>query len=376
MRSLILASSLALTLSGAACAQTACGVPVDQPDGWATAAPASVGLDPDRLCKLGQRFEEWKEADVHAILVARHGKLVFERYYSGLDQRWGAPPAQVAFGPKVPHDLRSITKSVVALLTGVAIDKGWVKDVDQPVLSLLPEYADLSTPEKQRITLRSLLTMSAGLEWSEDRPYDDPANSETRMDESVDPCRFVLEQPVAYPAGSVWTYSGGSAALIACVLRRATGKSLDELARAALFEPLGVTSADWARYPRTGEPVAASGLRLAPRDTLKFGQLVLDKGAWQGKPVVPASWIEAATTPQINGPGAIFYGYQFWLERSLVAGREIDWIAGVGYGGQRLFIVPSLDLTVLVHAGLYASRMQEWVGTVVLNRYVLPAVAP
>ena len=375
MRSFLLAAGFALLASGPAFAQDACGVPGDQADGWTTAAPASVGVDPGMLCKLAQRFADWKEADVHAILVARHGKLVFERYYTGLDQRWGAPDAEVAFGPQVPHDLRSITKSVVALLLGVAIEKGWAPDIDKPILALLPQYAELRTPEKDAITLRHLLTMSAGLAWDEDRPYVDPANSETHMDLAPDPCRYVLEQPVAYPAGAVWTYSGGSAALIACALRKATGKPIDELARGALFEPLGITNVEWARYPATEEPVAASGLRLLPRDTLKFGQLVLDKGAWHGQQIVPAAWIAAAIAPEINGPGSTFYGYQFWLERSLIGGREIDWAAGVGYGGQRLMIVPSLDLVVLIHAGLYASRMQQWIGTVVLNRFVLPAIA-
>ena len=123
---------------------------------------------------------------------------------------------------------------------------------------------------------------------------------------------------------------------------------------------------------------AGSGIRasLLPRDTLKIGQLVLDKGNWHGDQLVPAAWVNEATTPQINGPGAIFYGFQFWLGRSLVDHREVDWAAGVGYGGQRLFIIPSLDLVVLVHAGLYSSPKQDWVGNVVLNQFVLPATKP
>ena len=99
-------------------------------------------------------------------------------HYTGPDQTWGRPSDNVVFGPAVPHDLRSITKSVVALLLGIGIEKGWVHDVDQPVLSLLPSYADLRTPEKDRVTLRDLLTMSAGFAWNEDLPYSDPANSE------------------------------------------------------------------------------------------------------------------------------------------------------------------------------------------------------
>jgi CubicO group peptidase (beta-lactamase class C family) len=376
VKSVLLAAMIICWLAASVRAETVCGTPGDRPDGWTTTTPASVGIDPDMLCRLDTRFAAWKEADIHAILVARHGKLVFERYYTGSDQRWGESAVAVAFGPDVPHDLRSITKSVVSLVLGIGIGKGWIPDVDRPVLSLLPQYADLQTPEKAAVTLRDLLTMSAGLAWSEDLHYDDPANSETRMDQAADPCRFVLEQPIDTPPGTVWNYSGGSAALIACVLRRATGKPIDELARETLFEPLGITKVAWARHAQTGDPVAASGLRLLPRDTLKFGQLVLNKGVWQGRPVVPAAWIAAAVAPQINAQGLYFYGFQFWLGRSLVAGRSVDWIAGVGYGGQRLYIVPSLDLTVLVHAGLYSSDMQAWVGNVILNRFLLPGTAP
>ena len=376
MRVFLLSLVFVLSFAVVARAEPACGAPGARDDGWEAAAPASVGVDSEKLCALAQRLAEWKAADIHAVLIGRHGKLIFEQYYSGLDEHWGEATKEVAFGPDVPHDLRSITKSVVALVLGIAVDKGWVKDLDQPVLSLLPSYADLKSSDNERITLRDLLTMSAGFAWSEDAPYGDPSNSETQMDQAADPCRYVLERPVAHPPGSVWTYSGGSAALIACVLRQATGRSLDQLAQSVLFDPLAIKEVSWARYPATGDPVAASGLRLVPRDTLKLGQLVLDKGRWRGAQVAPAPFIEAATTPQINALGLMFYGYQFWLGRSLIAKREVDWIAGIGYGGQRLYIVPSLDLVVLIHAGLYASPMQEWVGNALLNRYVLPAAAP
>ena len=101
---------------------------------------------------------------------------------------------------------------------------------------------------------------------------------------------------------------------------------------------------------------------------------MLDHGAWHGKRSVPADWIAAATAPQINGPLFWYYGYQFWLGRSLVHGGEVDWALGLGYGGQRLFMVPGLDMVVLVHCGLYQSSMQGSVPMTVLNRYVLAAV--
>lgn len=353
----------------------ACTPPPAGVDGWPVAAPASVALDPDRLCALISWVERSKEDDIHAVLVARHGKLVFEQYFSGADEHWGKPlDNDTAHSRDRMHDARSVTKSVVALVLGIALNRGLVKgDFDTPVLDLLPQYADLRTPEKAKITLRHLLTMSAGLKWNEDIPYGDPRNSETQMDRAPDPARFVLSQDVAAPAGEVYNYSGGSAVLIQAVLKQATGKPLDVLTHELLFAPLGIDEVEWVRYPATGEPIAASGLRLLPRDFAKLGQLVLAHGAWQGKEVVPPAFVAEATTPHINGQQLYFYGYQFWLGRSFVGGREVDWSAAVGLGGQRIFIVPSLDLVAVVNAGLYHSRLQAAVPLAVLNRYVLAA---
>lgn len=358
----------------AGAAAAACAPPPKTSDGWSVAAPAAVGLDAGRLCALVPWAEGWKAADIHAVLVARHDRLVFEQYFSGSDERWGKPLGEIAHGREQLHDARSATKSVLALVLGIALNRGMVKgSLDTPVFDLLPQYAGLRTPEKAKITLRHLLTMSAGLKWAEDIPYGDPQNSETQMDRAPDPARFVLEQPVAAPPGQVYDYSGGCTVLIAAILKQATGKSLDALAHDLLFAPLGIKDVDWVRYPATGDPVAASGLRLLPRDFVKLGQLVLAHGAWNGEQIVPAQFVAQATAPQINGQGLYFYGYQFWLGRSFVDGRDIDWSAAVGYGGQRIFIVPALDLVAVVNAGLYRSPLQGSVPLLVLNRHVLPA---
>ncbi len=350
-----------------------CGAPATMNDGWEVASPDAVGFVPATLCGIGPRLTAWTEADIHSVLVMRHGKLVYEHYFAGEDQRYGRPLGVVSFDAGTQHDLRSITKSVTTLVLGIEIGKGRIAGVDLPVLAAFPEYADLRSPEKDKITLRHLLTMSQGLAWDEDLPYSDPRNSEIQMDEAPDPVRYALAQPVQASAGTVYNYSGGSATIIAALLHKATGETLDSLARADLFEPLGITDFEWIRFP-SGEPVAASGLRMRPRDLAKIGQLVLDHGAWKGAQIVPADWIKAATSPQINGEQIYFYGYQFWLGRSFVRGRgEIDWAAGWGYGGQRLFIVPGLDLVVLVHAGRYDSSQQSAGPMMVLNRYVLPA---
>jgi CubicO group peptidase (beta-lactamase class C family) len=309
--------------------------------------------------------------------VVRHGTLVFEHYFSGADEHWGRSVGEVAFDPDIKHDERSVTKSIVALVLGIAIDRGLIKSLDEPVLSFFPDYADLRTPEKDKITLRDLVTMSGGLEWHEDdTPYTSEANSENRMDNAADPYRYALQQAVVAPPGQVWNYNSGSTELIGAVLKKATGKSVDELAGSLLFAPLGITDVEWPRNAR-GDPIAAGSLRLRPRDLAKIGQLVLQHGAWNGAQVVPAPWIEAATAPQINVSGftSFFYGYFFWLGRSLADKSEVQWSAAVGLGGQRVFIVPSLDLVVVVNAGLYSSRLQSSVPMTILNQYVLKATA-
>lgn len=352
-----------------------CRAPAALDDGWAVAAPRDVGLDPARLCALGPALEAWPEGNAHAVLVVRHGTLVYERYFAGEDQRWGQPLGIIPHDAETRHDLRSITKSVTSLLVGIAVDHGWIKDIDAPVLSLLPQYADLRSPETDRITLRHLLTMSAGLAWSEDLPYSDPRNSERLMSDTPDPYRYVLEQPFAEAPGERWVYSGGATALLSAVLKQVSGRPLDVLAREVLFAPLGISDVEWVRYPN-GDPVAASGLRLRPRDIARIGRLVLDRGAWQGKQIVSAGWIAQSTASQIAVEDRVAYGFQWWLGRSLIDGRQVRWAAGIGWGGQRLFLAPDLDLLVVVTAGLYdRPDLQDQLGRTVLDRYVLPALA-
>jgi CubicO group peptidase (beta-lactamase class C family) len=356
----------------AAAQESDCDRPSPGADGWAVAAPAEAGLDPATLCAVVPRFAEWRQADVHGIVVVRHNKLAFEHYFAGPDSQYGTPVPDATFDAETLHDLRSVTKSVTSLCLGIALDHGWVNSIDAPVLGFFPEWNDLRTPEKDRITLRHLLTMSAGLDWNETLPYTDPMNSEIRMNRAPDPYRFALEQPVAQPPGAVYNYSGAGASLISAALKKATGRSVEQFADDELFGPLGITATKWYHFSN-GDPRAASGLRLRPRDMAKLGQLMLNHGQWGGRQVVSSAYADAAIAPQINGQGLFFYGYQFWLGRSFVGGREIDWAAAVGLGGQRIFIVPALDLVTVVTAGLYNDNLQGSVPFVVLNRYVLAA---
>lgn len=372
---------LFLALTGAAAAQDAknCGAPSAIGDGWSLATPAEVGLDVGVLCGLDRFLTQWPAANIHAVVVARHGKLALERYYNGKDERFDSGLiGQVAFRPEAKHDLRSISKSVVSLLVGIALGEGLFPPLDSSVLDALPEYADLRTPERARITFRHLLTMTPGIAWDETYvPSGDAANSSLRMRVAVDPVRYVLEQPIVAPAGEVFVYSGGTTTLLAAVLVRTTGRRLDEYAREKLFGPLDISDFEWMHLWTTREPSAASGVRLRPRDLAKLGQLMLADGVWNGRQVLPKGWASESTQPRIGADGLYYFGYQWWLGRTFERGRSYKWAAGLGYGGQALYMQPDLGLVVSINSGHYGdpnSRLQWIIPPAIFNRVVMPAV--
>lgn len=341
-------------------------------DGWPVATPHEVGLDADRLCGLDAFLKQRPDRNVHAVVVVRRGKLVFERYFRGRERRWIEWSAPVQFAPDTKHDIRSISKSVTSLLVGVAVGEGRFPALDSPVIDYFPEHTNPRTVKNVRMSFRHLLTMTHGLRWDENRAWKSRANNERQLLEAEDPCRYVLEQRVAAPPGVLFNYSGGATSLLAAALAKAVGARIDVYATKKLFEPLGITDVEWLSFIGRAEPAAFAGLRLRPRDLAKLGQLMVDEGRWNGRQVLPAWWIGESVKPRVNveGNGALYYGYQWWLGRSLLNGRELIWVAGLGAGGQALFIVPGLELVVVINA----FNHRHSIPNALLNRFVLPAV--
>jgi CubicO group peptidase (beta-lactamase class C family) len=341
---------------------------------WDIANPECAGLRSEPLRDLVEWLDGFGQANIHSVLVVRHGRLLFEHYRAGEDECWGESLGNVAHGPDSKHDLRSVTKGVISLMFGIALDRKLIRDIDEAVIDCFPQYSDLRTPEKERISLRHLLTMSAGLEWNENVPFSDPKNSAMRMLSSTDRCRYVLEQPVVAPGGQVWNYNSGGTLLLEAVIANAAGGALDDVAREFLLGPLGISDFAWTRNLKSGI-LEWGGLRLRSRDLAKIGQLVLNGGNWNGRQIVSQKWVKESTAAHI-GPAALmyFYGYQWWLGRSLVGGREVPWICAMGHGGQRIFAVPALDLVAVVTAGLYADAVHGLLPLIIFNRYVLRAV--
>ena len=352
-----------------------CGVPVPRDDGWPVASADDDKLiDRVALCRMADRLVA-SSANVHAVLLARGGKLVFERYFKGSDEINGRRMESVAFDADTLHNIKSVSKSVASLALGIAIDRGLIRSVDEPIFSFFPELSDLRSPEKDRLRLAHALTMTMGLKWVEAVPDNEGNNDEERMHMAPDPCRYVLSLPVTAPPGQEFFYNTGALTLVSAIVRKATGRPLDEFARAVLFEPLGITGFEWIRVK--GDADAGGGLRLRPRDMVKIGQLVLAGGRWNDRQVVSKAWIDASTTPRTEASSNYSYGYLWWLGRSPFNGREVHWPAGLGRGGQSIHIVPELDLVVAVTAGYYQDYSpQAFQVQAGVFRDVLRAISP
>jgi len=294
-------------------------------------------------------------SNIHSVLVARNGKLVFERYFSGPDEVrgvfFGSRVKNVVFDADALHSVKSVSKSVASLAIGIAIDRGLIRSVNEPIFSFFPECADLRSPEKDRIQLVHVLTMTMGLQWVEATPDTGENNDESRMHRAADPSRYVLGLASTSPPGKEFFYSTGALTLASAIVHKATGRPLDEFAREVLFEPLGITDVEWARVK--GDTDAGGGLRLRPRDMAKIGQLVLAGGRWDDRQIVSKDWIETSTTSKIKATDDQAYGYLWWIGRARTNAGVVNWIGALGRGGQSIRIVPQSNLVVAVTAGYY-----------------------
>jgi CubicO group peptidase (beta-lactamase class C family) len=339
---------------------------------WPSASPAEAGLKDDLRERLDAAFAKGTLKGLHSVLVVRGKTLAFERYYAGNDWSWGTPLGTIQFGPDTLHDVRSVSKSIVSLLYGIALADGKVPPADATLVEQFPQYADLiADPARRKITIGHALSMTLGLEWNEDIPYTDPRNGEHQMEMAKDRYRFILERPIVAEPGSRWTYNGGATAVIGHLISRGTGMGLHDYARKALFEPLGIAPSEWIKGSN-GEDAAASGLRLRPRDMAKIGRLVLDRGNWGKMQIVPGEWLEASFKPYGSIEPYVNYGYFWWL----IEFKHTDGpaIVAVGNGGQRIYAFRDLDLVIAVTAGIYNTPNQYRLPNRIVSEFVLPSL--
>ena len=342
--------------------------PSDQ--NWQTVSPADVGLDPAPLARLREEAAAGRFNNLHAILVAKDGKLVFEEYYAGFD----AETLQYT---------ASVSKSVGSILLGVAMEQGLIAGVEQGFLDmtlgeLLPEQRAVlaEDPRKSEIRLDQILSMSGGLAWDETSlPYSDSDNDWIRASREDDPIGFALARPVVADPGTQFNYHGVYSIFPSYLIQREVGVSAEEFAAEKLFAPLGITEWEWESIA-SGLTDTDGGLYLRPRDMLKLGQLYLDGGVWDGDRIVSEAWVEESTQRQIVNDGMPDYCLLWWCDDFHYGDRSAYTFFASGHGGQKIFVFPSFDLVVVLTHQVFDNGYGEVNNIGILSRYVLPAVDP
>jgi CubicO group peptidase (beta-lactamase class C family) len=367
-RALFIPTTIALTIVvTAACGAahpteptvTGALTPVVSTDEWPIATPTAAGLDVAQITDLVQRIRAGQYGRMASLLVARDDRLVVEEYFNA----WSAARS---------HTLQSVTKSVTALLTAIAIQSGQLA-LDDRVTRYFPQYEPIPTDSrKEAITVADLLTMRSGLDWDESIYAGSPL--QRLNDCRCDWLRFVLDWPTRDIPGARWEYISGNTILLGGVVGAATGRRLDVFATDVLFAPLHVTGDVWVRGLPDGLPHAGGGLSLRPRDMAKLGVMVLDDGRWQDQTVVQPSLIRLMTSRVTRGvrnwAGHSFdYGYGWWLTSD--GGRDV--IVASGAMGQWIFVVPSARLVVVATSD-DDSRFTAAVEF--LSSHLLPSVTP
>ncbi len=295
--------------------------------GWKTASPESQGLDSAVLAEALD-FVRAKKIPAHSLLIVRNGLIVFDAYFY---------PYQ---GREV-HDVASVTKSVTSILVGIAIDKGYLKGVDQRVLSLLPLVSADSDPRKANLTIRHLLTMTSGL----DCDTEGGERALAGMRRSADWAAFALALPMRTDPGSRYAYCSCNNHLLSSLVTAATGESLLGFAMKNLFRPLGIADVIWPSDPK-GRTHGWGDLHLHPHDMAKLGFLYLHQGKWDDTQVVPARWVQESSSPIVTVREGVGYGYSWWINTARPPVFE-----AVGRGGQRISVLPKEKMVVVFTGG-------------------------
>lgn len=362
----LLVAAAAVLLAGGTATRPA-GDDVWPTKGWATASPDSVGVDEQVLLRLDKDMATGKYSQMmDSFAVFRCGKKVFERTYPhdyakiyGKEARERGPLNARLTGrynyfdshwhPYYHgtdlHTMQSVSKTVTSVIIGAAMQRGDFKaGLDAPVLKYFDTKVKNVADRKRRMTLRDLLTMTAGLEWHEDDvPYDDPRNDASLMEATDDWVQYTIDKPMAAEPGKVWNYSSGVTELLAYVFQKETGQDIDDYGQKYLFAPLGIRH-EWKRT-YLGVVDTEGGLYLNGSDLAKIGYLYLHDGMWDGKRIVSSEWVKESVTPYFQTDEPRFkYGFKWWLSK-LPDSAEYVWMCR-GFGGQNLMVFPKDSLIV------------------------------
>ena len=315
--------------------------PKDLGDGWKTNDLKSQNIDTTLVYKMFNQLNN-KENKIHSVLLVKNDQIIIEEYLNGQvsDQK---------------HDLRSATKSIRSILLGIAIDRGFIENVNDPISKYLksPIPKKNLDERKEKITIKHLLTMSSGLDCND---WDKKSKGqEDKVYKTKDWLQYTLNLPMVNEPGTVSNYCSMGAVLIAEIISQASGITIDKFAGQYLFNPLGINNVSWGHTSR--KKIIPSGKRLymTSRDMAKIGQLILNKGKWNEKQIVSKKWIKESTTPKTKITG-IDYGYLWWNIPFKVNEKIFISKTALGNGGQYIFVFPELDMVAVFTGSAYNSQ--------------------
>lgn len=339
-------------------------IPVHENDGWEVSSLTDQGLDTTMYNQVIDKLVNDKGYKrMHSLLIIKNGKLVAEDYFYDFDRN-------------TPHDLKSANKTITSILMGIAIDKGFVENVDNNVYDLFPEYQNLINwgENKNTLNIKHLLTMNTGLDCND---WDNNSiGNENKLYRTQDWIKAFLELPSKEPAGTQFSYCTFGEMMARTIIVKATGMSLQNFAETYLFSPLGITNYEWTMAMPNRADI---GIRvsLTPRDFSKLGQLYLNGGVWHGQQVVSRSWVETSvkkhTVTTEKRLGYPPYGFLWWKNYFDIDGRHIDGYQAQGNGGQLVFVFPEFDMIITFTAGNYNNpRMMN--AFTILENDILPSL--
>jgi CubicO group peptidase (beta-lactamase class C family) len=325
-----------------ACSRLA-AAPAGSDEDWPAAPPDDVSLSAERLAAMSTAIRGDEFGQITSVLVARHGKLAYEEYFTGT--------------AATLRDTRSVTKTITGMLVGLAIEVGRLPGVDARVLDVIEERPlGNPDPRKSQITVEDFLTMSSLLECDDWNQFS--RGNEERMYLIEDWTQFTLDLPIKgfppwamkpdeAPFGRSFSYCTAGVFVLGRVIEAATGVPVETFAAEHLFAPLGVRELQWLTSPM-GLAQTGGGLRLRSRDLLKLAELYLSAGRWRGRQVVPESWVKASVTPKATIEDGVQYGYLWWLTSLPLADPPLQAYFMSGTGGNKVYAVPKLGLAAVV----------------------------
>ncbi|HLJ68736.1 MAG TPA: serine hydrolase [Chloroflexota bacterium] len=329
-------------------------------------------LNPGRITAMAEAIEEGRFKKIGSVLVAREGRLLYERYPDGSDR-------------STVRNTGSATATVTGMLIGIASDRGLL-DPETRILDVLPEKRPARPdPRKDAITVEDLLTMSSVLECNDLNSFSH--GHRERMFLVEDWLQFALDLPIrgfpswnvrpeALPYGRSFSYCAAGVVLLGAILERITGQPVPDFARDNLFEPLGIRRVQWQFSP-SGSAVTSGGPGLTSRSLIRLGQLYLEGGSWRGQQIISREWVERSTQPHVRVDDDTEYGYLWWRRtvgtHLYGVQKQFGCYLMQGDGGNKVAVIPELQLVGVITSGRFNKRNAHLETDSLLNGYILPA---